>query len=779
MWQAIVWLLTVQALGVAVLPLTVRVFGGLPDRGYGLSRVVGLVVVGWLAYLTAMLGFTAYVGGTVAVLGALAGVSLWVAWGRACLDALRARMRLVAAEEIAFLLVFGLGTFVRAYNPDIVGQEKFMDYAFMHALLRTTSLPAEDMWLSGFAMPYYYLGYFLVGLPAKIAGTPGPMAYNLAVVLVFASGFGAALSIVYGLVATARCTSLEGEATAPLAASDVDATARAARPDDRSTARGTRLCPASFGFGLLGGALTMVVGNLVGVFELIAARGWGSPEFWAAVGVKGLEPVVSPTLLPVEGGWWWRSSRVIPNIPPDGITEFPYFSFLLGDLHPHYMAIPFVLLIVALAASRWIDAESWPDLPSLLLGGAALGTLIPASTWDVPAFWGLYLLASVGDAWRREGSREKVLARLPALLLPVVVAFLIAVPYFVGYQSQPLGLGVVKDRTPLTSMLILFGPALLVAALYAAWLISRGDLVSDDARAGLGRVILVIGVLLVGLSVVGEAMFALLAAVLLALAAAGWYHLARPRFTSLVAPSALFCCLVAVWAVCILVGTELIFLRDLFGSRMNTVFKFQYHAWLLLGVASASALGLIWRSRPAVPAWRGAALAVAALVLVPGLAYPLGATWTKSNGFRGEPTLMGDRFLERGAPADHRAIEWLRQNARGRPVVVEAVGGDYSEHARVSAFSGLPTLIGWVGHELQWRGEQPEFGRRQQAVDTVYRATTREEIARVAELYRIRYVFFGTLERAKYGPEAQDRLDRLLPVAYSRGGTTIYLVEPE
>ena len=68
---------------------------------------------------------------------------------------------------------------------------------------------------------------------------------------------------------------------------------------------------------------------------------------------------------------------------------------------------------------------------------------------------------------------------------------------------------------------------------------------------------------------------------------------------------------------------------------------------------------------------------------------------------------MGDRFLERGAPADHRAIEWLRQNAPGRPVVVEAVGGDYTEHARVSTFSGLPTMIGWVGHELQWRGERP------------------------------------------------------------------------
>ena len=88
-------------------------------------------------------------------------------------------------------------------------------------------------------------------------------------------------------------------------------------------------------------------------------------------------------------------------------------------------------------------------------------------------------------------------------------------------------------------------------------------------------------------------------------------------------------------------------------------------------------------------------------------------------------------------------------------------------------------MAGWIGHELQWRGERPDYGRREQAVDAVYRAGSREELQQIAELYRVRYVFFGTLERAKYGPDAQTRLDSLLPVAYSRAGTTIYLVELE
>ena len=164
---------------------------------------------------------------------------------------------------------------------------------------------------------------------------------------------------------------------------------------------------------------------------------------------------------------------------------------------------------------------------------------------------------------------------------------------------------------------------------------------------------------------------------------------------------------------------------------------------------------------------------------MPGTAYPLGATWTKSNGFRGDPTLMGDRFLERGWNADYRGIEWLRQNAVGRPVVVEAVGGSYTEHTRVATFSGLPTIIGWVGHESQWRGDSPEYGPRQQAVDIIYRSDNREEIGRLIRRYQVLYVFFGDLERAKYGGEAQARLDRMFTAVYSRSGTTIYMVEPE
>jgi uncharacterized membrane protein len=244
----------------------------------------------------------------------------------------------------------------------------------------------------------------------------------------------------------------------------------------------------------------------------------------------------------------------------------------------------------------------------------------------------------------------------------------------------------------------------------------------------------------------------------------------------------LFCCLLPLGALLVLMGVELIFLRDVFGTRMNTVFKFHYNAWLFLALGGAAGLGLIWTSSamvPRSPSWRLLSVALVGLVIAPGLVYPLAATWTKSGRFANEPTLDGSRFLRRAQPSDYEAIQWLRANGAGRPVVVEAVGPDYGEHARVSTFSGLPTIVGWVGHELQWRGERPELGRRQDDVDAIYRASTREELIERARPYRARYVFFGALERERYGPETRQRLGAFLSVAFARGDTVVYALPSE
>ena len=749
------WLLVTQVLALAVLPLTIRAFQALPDCGYGFSKTLGLVVVGYLAWLFSMLGFTSFSRATIIALSVGLGVACWWQWGSRCAATALDRWRVMLTMELVFVLAFGFGVFVRAFSPDISGQEKFMDFALMNTFLTAGDLPTHDPWLAGYGVPYYHLGYLILGVPAKIAATPGPVAYNLAVAFIFAAGFAGAVTVVYSVLAS----------QAP----------RAARVQ----------WPALM-FGLLGGAMVMLLGNLEAVLELAAATGWGDEGFWRAAAVKGLAPAQGGGLLPTDVAWWWRASRVIPNIEPDGITEFPYFSFLLGDLHPHYIAIALNLVIVGLAIAAWLRDPRQADAALIAVTALLLAVLVAANTWDVPTFWGLLLASAALAAWRRQSDLRLDRRLVTLVIAPFVLAAIAISPYFVAYQSQPLGLGVVRERTPLASMLILFGPLLVLAVVVAVWMIVHGNRQQDSLRSAARRAFFAliaaaaVAAIVLGL---GEPTLALLASVGSLLAWAGWLWLGTRRPTTAdwrseaaQAPATvtLLSWLLATVSVALLIGVELVYVRDTFGTRMNTVFKLHYDVWLLLGLSGAAALGLLWRWGSG--AWRIAALSLAALVVMPGLVYPLAATWTKSGQFAGEATLDGARFLRRGYPGDYEAIRWLRANAEGRPVVIEAIGPDYQQYARVSTFSGLPTVLGWVGHELQWRGDRPEYGRRQQDIEAVYRASTREELWTRAEPYAARFLFFGSLERDRYGTEAQERLGRLLPVAFTRGGTTVYSV---
>ena len=170
------------------------------------------------------------------------------------------------------------------------------------------------------------------------------------------------------------------------------------------------------------------------------------------------------------------------------------------------------------------------------------------------------------------------------------------------------------------------------------------------------------------------------------------------------------------------------------------------------------------------PSSRGGSALLALLALA--AVYPVAGTYARKGGFSTSPHLDGLRWLSESAPGDPGAIEWLRDNAPHGSVVLEAVGDDYSAfgHARISTFTGLPTVMGWAGHELQWAHDP---GRRRQDVERIYQGTI-EEAQPLLDKYGVRYVVVGPLERTTYGDEGVAKWDTLGRRVYDRDGTTVW-----
>jgi len=351
----------------------------------------------------------------------------------------------------------------------------------------------------------------------------------------------------------------------------------------------------------------------------------------------------------------------------------------------------------------------------------------------------LWLLSRRGDGrWRRE-----LRWTLPlAVLGPVALLVLLAASFVVA----PGGRGFVRE--------VLRDPA-VQNALHGA---TTGDLLREIVRRRVGNpwTFLLLG------GLVGWGLAHL------------WAATTKPagRKGRSLSPAESFALLMLTLGLALPLSVEFVFLRDLFGTRMNTVFKFYFQAWVLLALASA--FGVTWASRRLRGAARFVWGGTVTLMVLAGLVYPALALPNKANNFRGPPTLDGIAWLADFAPDDYAAILWLRQNAPPDAVVLERPGQSYRYLSRVSALTGRPTLVGWDFHEYQWRGDTAETARRLPDIDRIYNGLDPAITLTLLDKYDITYVYVGPPEREAYNPQGLAKFDRLLEVVFSQGLVTVY-----
>ena len=842
LWQFLSWYLLISLVGLAALPLTFRFFPRLSSRGYAFTRVLGLLLWGFLFWLLGSLGILQNnLGGQVIAFLLLTGISMWAGFNggwQQLREWLKVNARNVLAMELLFFGLFLFWTLIRGMNPEVAYTEKPMELAFINSILKSPSFPPQDPWLSGYGISYYYFGYVLIAMLTRASGVASAIAFNLSSALWFALTALAAYGVVFDLLSAWQA--------------------------HRGGAAGNQ-CFARAG-AFLAPFFILVSSTLEGLLEVLHARGvfWkldadGSlgSKFWSWLAIADLDqaPQLPFTWVPNRAsGWlWWRGSRVLQDLTLGNqrievIDEFPFFSYLLSDLHPHVLGMPFVLLSVAIALNLFLGAsdflnkykniQSWMRTPWFWLTALVLGSLAFMNTWDFPIYVGLFCFAWAYVRYQQTGWRRAIAWEfLKNGVLLGVTGIALYLPFYVGFSSQAGGvLPSLEFMTRGIHFWVLFAVLLMpiLAWLLFSWQqekarhnLAAGLKFSGILLAALFTLMIVFGASLYALSTAGPAWAAsgnafiadLGRKILEGSSAFGGLHgnyaprdvLVQNLLRRILAPGTwltlggmlvlvigllsgrkqplqalvsgtetadqhqtadvrVFVLMLVLFGVALAGFPEFFYLRDQFGWRMNTIFKFYFQAWILWGLTAAFASAVLLKELKGIRAvlfritW--------AVVILASLVYPAVMLADKTNGFSFRNwTLDGNAYLNSYYPDDAAAIAWLQNAPMG--IITEAVGGSYSDFARVSTRTGLPTVLGWPGHESQWRGGGAEMGSRMADIQSLYETQSWTEARDLIDRYNIRYIYVGAFERSTYKVQT-DKFDAMLNQVYSNQQVRIY-----
>ena len=591
MLDALSWYLVIQALGMLMFPGAFVLFRRLPDRGFTLIKPAALV---FFSYILWVLGLTHTAPNTQLticfILLMSVPLSFFVIWRNIndIRKIFREHWQMLVTGEVLFLGFFLMWLGIISEAPSINHTEKPMDFGFINAILQSRFFPPEDPWLSGHSISYYYFGHFMMAFVTQATGVASSVGYNLGVALISAMAALGAFGLVYNLVRLSK---------------------------------GTR--KSAIIFAATGPILILIVGNLQGAIEFVHIQGWFGEGIWEWIGIKGLHGTESGSgVLPDNQWWWFRASRVIDSLSGGQsldytITEFPVFSFLLGDLHPHVLSLPFLLLAFSFTLNLFVSPEplglNWlrENLAEAAAMSLFLGSIAFINIWDLPVVVALScvtaLVKSYGDF---NGNLSKAAARAGLVIVPILVAATaLFIPFYLDFEATTSGiLPLLEVKTRPFLFFIVIG--LLIYLAVSFLLRQVGELRRTDT--GDNSIVVLIFIVAAGPFTlwIGLALFAtwiargiisalaeiggrsiLVVPGLFLVALAGFSAFQRVEFN--LTHAVAFPLILTALAIYLLIGAELFYVVDQFSGgfrRMNTVFKTYYQAWLLLGISSAYGL---------------------------------------------------------------------------------------------------------------------------------------------------------------------------------------------
>ena len=718
-WTFWTWYLLAAVLGCVGMAVTGRLFRSFEDKGWMFSKVVSITITGFLTWFLVSVRILKFTTAACVGIALVYGIICILAYekqrrnGYECLPI--DRLDLIYIEEILFFAAFLLWTYLAGFHPAAHGTEKFMDYGFMEAMMRSKTLPATDLWYSQGKINYYYGGQYFAVFLTKLSGTQVELTYNL--MRTFVAGF--AFVLPFSLVRQ-MTTDLQG----------------------RKVTGWKKQLPTLAGF--LAGLAVSIAGNMhyVVYAQII-------PFIQK---LKGEE---------VSGYWFPDATRYIgfnPDVPDKTIHEFPCYSFVLGDLHAHVVNIMFVLLLLGLlyawtkkvrnttpSVEKLGRRKFWKKqllMPQILAAAMLLGMFHWTNYWDFVIYYvvtgGTVLFMNIICL---KGDIRRILAVTIAQAIEIfAIATVIILPFTLQFTTMVQGVRLAQNHSLPHQLLILWGlPTILTLVFVISLIIEKLKKLE---------------------------------------------HKSLYRLMKAVRTPDLYAVIMGLCAIGLVAIPELVYVRDIYengNARANTMFKLTYQAYIMFGMTMAYVIfRLLFINCKKILK----AVGVIGLVLLLWTCGYFGRSVDSWFGQVLDPSqykgLNATAFLETDFVEDAGAIRWLKENIQDSPVVLEANGDSYSNYERVSAMTGLPTVMGWYVHEWLWRNDVADLNEKSAEIETIYTSTDSQRVQELIKKYDISYIFVGSCERDKYGENLNNAgLESLGKIVYQDPNYETYIVKIE
>lgn len=424
----ICWWLVILFLGFLFLPLVFSLFNTFWDKGWIFSKILGIIVISYFVFLFGRLHLIPFFRETILLAIVLVATGdIWWSSSRKSAgikEVIKKYWKRFLFEEFLFLFALLFWSFIRGFQPDIEGLEKFMDFGFVNSLLRSTWFPPADMWFAGSSINYYYFGHLQTAVLTKLSGLDPAVTYNLMIATIFAFTFTGTFSLTSNLIFLVQKSKIKNQ-------------------NDK----------LKFKIILFGGLVSALLISLGGNLHTI-------------------------TYVLKNGGdkyWYPDATRFIgytPNNPNDKtIHEFPVYSFVVADLHGHMNDIPTVLLFVATLLVWGSEIQNSKlkiknySLKFKILGvlGFLLAVMYMTNSWDFPIYgilFGLFTLLMTAQQYNKIITRNLFSAIKRTMICGVVVlviSILIALPFALTFNPMTDGIALVRAHSLWWQLLVLWG----------------------------------------------------------------------------------------------------------------------------------------------------------------------------------------------------------------------------------------------------------------------------------------------------------------------------------